>query len=67
VLADQFGCRSRRTEPGPRGDASGLASGPTGETWGTRSERVPEAASRRQSRENGGGLPQRSIRRWKAP
>jgi len=25
VLADRFGCRSRRTAPGPRGDAAGLA------------------------------------------
>ena len=32
----------------------------------TRSERAPEAGSRRRSRENGGGLSQEGTRRWKA-
>jgi hypothetical protein len=52
-----FGCRSRRTELGPRGDASGLASGHARGNLGcTRREWAPEAASRRRSRENGGGF-----------
>jgi hypothetical protein len=67
VLADYFDCRSRRAALGPRGNASGLAPRPRRETSGrARSERAPEAGSRRQSRENGGGFPQGSTGRWKA-
>jgi len=55
VLADCFGCRSRRATLGPRVSA-GLAprhhEGNLRNAW---SERAPEAGSRRQSRENGGG------------
>jgi len=56
VLAECFGCRSRRAALGPlRLTAAGLASPPM-ERWG---ERASEAGSRRQSCENGGGFPSR--------